>query len=147
MEDIVKWDGKTTVAGSSSALNNDGFLNGIKLGASVVAAGTLGRRVSGMKTIGLKVLGIGMINHGLKRSSQCIKRYHGMTAHNPQSAVAIRVGGTRTQSAVATGIHAVQGCRHQSAVASGSQAIHGSTPQPAVATGSQAIDASDPSQL
>ena len=91
----------------------------------------MGGRASGLTTIGLEVVGTGMVTHGLKRSSQCIKRYHGMTAHHPQSAVAIRVGGTKTQSAVATG----------------SQAIHGSTPQPAVAIGSQAIDGSDPSQL
>ena len=94
--------------------------------------------------------------------------YHGMTARHPQSDVAIgmggtktqsavatgrqaiRVGGTKTQSAVATGNQAIQGCKHQPAVAIrvggtttlASQAIHGSTTQAAVATGSQAIHGS-----
>ena len=117
----------------------------------------IGRRVT---TIGLEVVKTGMVAHGLKRSSQCIKRYHGMTAHHPQSAVAIRVGGTKTQLAVATGSQAIQGCKHQpavairvggtktqAAIATGSQAIHGSKTQPAVATGSHTIDGSDPSQL
>ena len=70
--------------------------------------------------------------HGLSmKQSWYKKKYHGMTAHLPQSAVAIRVGGTKTQAAIATG----------------SQAIHGSKTQPAVATGSHTIDGSDPSQL
>ena len=105
--------------------------------------------------------------HGLSmKQSWYKKKYHGMTAHLPQSAVAIRVGGTKTQSAVATGSQAIQDCKHQpaveirlwktqSAVAIGSQAIQGCKQQPAVAirvggtktqaaiaTGSQAIHGS-----
>ena len=101
----------------------------------------------GVTTIGLEVIGTGMITKALKRSSQCIERCHGMTAHHLQSAVATRVGGTNPQSAVATGNQAIQGSKDQAAVAPGSQAIHGSRPQPTVATRSQAIHGSDPSQL
>ena len=70
--------------------------------------------------------------------------YHAMAAHHPQSAVAIRVGGTKTQSAVATGSQAIQGCKHQAAVAI---RVGGTKTQSAVATGSQALDGSNPSQL
>ena len=112
------------------------------MGKRVVAVGAMKGRASGVSTIGLEVVKIGMVS--------------------------IRRGGTKTQSAVATGSQAVHGSTTQPAVASGmggtktqpavatgSQAIHGSTAsgmggtktQPAVATGSQAIDGSDPSQL
>ena len=86
-----------------------------------------------------------------------------MTNHQSAVATGSGVGGTKTQSAVATGSQAIHGSTAQPAVASGvggtngrktqsavataSQAINGSTTQPAVATGSQAIDGSDPSQL
>ena len=64
-----------------------------------------------MATIGLEVVKTGMVTTiggkdkqwPMDRSSHGIKRHHGGTAHHPQSAVAIRVGGTKTQSAVATG--------------------------------------------
>ena len=112
------------------------------MGKRVVAVGAMKGRASGVSTIGLEVVKIVMLS--------------------------IRVGGTKTQSAVATGSQAVHGSTTQPAVASGisgpktqpavatgSQAIHGSTAsgmggtktQPAVAAGSQAIDGSDTSQL
>ena len=110
------------------------------MGKRVVAVGAMKGRASGVSTIGLEVVKIVMVS--------------------------IRVGGTKTQSAVATGSQAIQDCKHQpaveirlwktqSAVAIGSQAIQGCKQQPAVAirvggtktqaaiaTGSQAIHGS-----
>ena len=115
----------------------------VHMGKRVVAAGAMKGGVSGVTTIGLEVVTTGMVARGL-----------GMTTHHPQSAVATRVGGTQTQSAVANGSEhqpavaiRVRGTKTQSAVASGSQAVHGSTTQPAVALRGQAINGNDPSQL
>ena len=90
----------------------------VQIGKGVVAVGAMNGRASGVSTIGLEVVKIVMVS--------------------------IRVGGTKTQSAVATGSQAVHGSTTQPAVASG---MGGTKTQPAVATGSQAIDGSDPSQL
>ena len=91
----------------------------------------VGKRVCTVGTIiGLNVVKIGMVVTNQKSAvatgGQAAR--HGSTA---QPAVASGVGGTKTETAVATG----------------SQAIHGSATQPAVATGSQIVDGSDPSQL
>lgn len=110
------------------------------MGKRVVAAGAMKGMVSGVTTLGIEVVTTGMVARGL-----------GMTTHHPQSAVATRVGGTQTQSAVANGSEhqpaaaiRVRGTRTQSAVVIASQAVHGSTTQPAVALRGQPIA---PSQL
>ena len=61
------------------------------MGKRVVAVGAMKGRASGVSTICLEVVKIVMVS--------------------------IRGGGTKTQSAVAIGSQAIQGCKHQPAVA------------------------------
>ena len=75
------------------------------MGKRVVAVGAMKGRASGVTTIGLDVVKIVMV---------AIKMYH-LTTHHPQSAVSI----TNQRSAVATGSQAIHGSTAQPAVAGG----------------------------
>ena len=117
------------------------------MGKRVVAVGAMKGRASGVSTIGLEVVKIVMVSirgGGTKTQSAVATGSQAVHGSTTQPAVASGISGTKTQPAVATGSQAIHGSTTQPKVASG---IGGPKTKPAVAAGSQAIDGSDTSQL